>query len=195
MKLISKIASALLIGGSVALSTLPASAAPLPAVYSQGWSQHSVKPVWIRLGAGGSVMAHTWSWSSWTASKAQSTGTLWVNNCTPNCAKGKYSYHKIIVGLSAVKNHGSTPYFSQMTWNTPGYHVTGSPAGNTVTMFYLTLPGASIPGWLSCFPLSSKKTCYEPGQFCPSGDHKLTGLAGDGKFITCRNVNGWRWEA
>jgi hypothetical protein len=193
MRIIGNAIAALLLGGMLVLSAFPAQAAPLPSVYSQGWLQHSARPAWIRLGAGGSVMAHTWSWNTWNATTAKSAGTLWVNGCKPDCARGRFSYHKVSVTLTTVKKHGAVPYFLKMTWSTPGYKLPGS-GSSTATLFYVVLHGASIPGWASCFPLSSKKTCYEPGQFCPAGDRGMTGLAGDGKNVVCRNVNGWRWE-
>jgi hypothetical protein len=47
-----------------------------------------------------------------------------------------------------------------------------------------------------CYPTTSGGNCYEPGEFCPKADHGETGVAGDGKAITCTEVNGyWRWEA
>lgn len=46
----------------------------------------------------------------------------------------------------------------------------------------------------SCHPLSNKGTCYEPGEFCRKSDHGVTGVAGDGKTIICKDNDGWRWE-
>jgi hypothetical protein len=46
----------------------------------------------------------------------------------------------------------------------------------------------------SCYPLTSGGNCYEPGEYCRTSDHGATGVAGDGKSITCKDVNGWRWE-
>jgi hypothetical protein len=46
-----------------------------------------------------------------------------------------------------------------------------------------------------CHPLSNENTCYEPGEYCRDSDHGVTGVAGDGKSITCEDNNGWRWEA
>jgi hypothetical protein len=46
----------------------------------------------------------------------------------------------------------------------------------------------------ACYPLSSRGTCYEPGEYCPDADHGLTGIAGDGEAIICENNDGWRWE-
>lgn len=46
-----------------------------------------------------------------------------------------------------------------------------------------------------CYPKTSSGNCYEPGEYCPTADHGMTGVAGDGQRITCAYNNGWRWEA
>jgi hypothetical protein len=46
----------------------------------------------------------------------------------------------------------------------------------------------------SCHPLTNGGKCYEPGEICRNSDHGVTGLAGDGKVITCEDNDGWRWE-
>ncbi len=46
----------------------------------------------------------------------------------------------------------------------------------------------------ACHPLTNGGNCYEPGEFCRNVDHGASGVAGDGKAITCANNNGWRWE-
>jgi hypothetical protein len=45
-----------------------------------------------------------------------------------------------------------------------------------------------------CHPLSDEGTCYEPGEYCRDADHGMSGVAGDGKAITCEDNDGWRWE-
>jgi hypothetical protein len=45
-----------------------------------------------------------------------------------------------------------------------------------------------------CHPLSDAGTCYQPGEFCRTTDHGISGVAGDGKVITCEDNDGWRWE-
>ena len=45
-----------------------------------------------------------------------------------------------------------------------------------------------------CYPLSNEGTCYEPGEYCRETDHGASGVAGDGKAITCEDNDGWRWE-
>ncbi|MDX6421484.1 MAG: hypothetical protein QOG28_6104 [Trebonia sp.] len=46
----------------------------------------------------------------------------------------------------------------------------------------------------SCSPLTNGGNCYEPGEFCRNSDHGASGVAGDGKAITCDDNDGWRWE-
>jgi hypothetical protein len=109
-------------------------AALTPVIYNDaaGWSHPSVRPVWIVIGEGGAPAAHTWHWSSWGPKSATSTGTLWVNNCRPDCALGKTSYHHLVVTLSGVKYHNGRAYYSMMTWYTPGYRL-----GNDKTSTYV----------------------------------------------------------
>jgi hypothetical protein len=56
-----------------------------------------------------------------------------VDNCIPNCALGKESYHHLYVTLSGVKYHNGRAYYSQMTWYTPGYRTFGS-HGSTLVL-------------------------------------------------------------
>jgi hypothetical protein len=46
----------------------------------------------------------------------------------------------------------------------------------------------------SCTPLSNENTCYEPGEYCRTSDHGVTGVAADGKSIKYEDSDGWRWE-
>ena len=46
----------------------------------------------------------------------------------------------------------------------------------------------------SCSPIDDEGGCYEPGEYCRDSDHGATGVAGDGKTITCEDNDGWRWE-
>jgi hypothetical protein len=90
-------------------------------------------------------MAHTWWWNTWNSTVAKSTGTLWVDNCIPNCALGKESYHHLFVTLSGVKYHNGRAYYSQMTWYTPGYRTFGSHRSTLVLHF--STQGGTVPGW------------------------------------------------
>jgi hypothetical protein len=56
-------------------------------------------------------------------------------------------------------------------------------------------PSATHATSAGCYPKTSSGNCYEPGEFCSTAEHGETGVAGDGKTITCTDVNGyWRWE-
>jgi hypothetical protein len=50
------------------------------------------------------------------------------------------------------------------------------------------------PSPAGCYPLTNGGNCYEPGEFCRTSDHGMTGRAGDGETIVCEDNNGWRWE-
>ena len=93
--------------GTPAVMAGAASAAVTPVIYNyaSSWHNAAVRPPWIVIGQGGSPMAHTWWWNTWNSTVAKSTGTLWVDNCIPNCALGKESYHHLFVTLSGVKYH------------------------------------------------------------------------------------------
>ena len=104
----------------------PAHAAYQPVVYASvsGWTHPSTRPAWIYIGQGGSPMVHTWTWSTWGPTYAYSKGTLWLNNCKPNCALGRNSYYAVGVTLSGRKTHAGVMYYSHMTWRAAGHNYT-----------------------------------------------------------------------
>jgi hypothetical protein len=135
--------------GTPAVMAGTASAAVTPVIYNyaSGWNNPAVKPQWVLIGQGGSPMVHTWHWNTWTSVTAKSTGTLWTNNCVPNCAYGKTSYHKLYVTMSGVKYHNGRAYYSVMTWYTPGYHLYGYRTSTAVMHFSIAYSGATAPMW------------------------------------------------
>jgi len=45
--------------------------------------------------------------------------------------------------------------------------------------------------------VASSGNCYEPGEICPAKDHGMSGIAGDGKAITCSyypSSGTWHWK-
>ena len=57
-------------------------------------------------------------WVSWGPSAAFATGTEQINDCTPNCAAGKFINYPVLVDLwhpEALKGHPGTFYFSRAT--------------------------------------------------------------------------------
>lgn len=50
---------------------------------------------------------------------------------------------------------------------------------------------------VACHPQTSGGNCYEPGEFCSKAEHNESGVAGDGKSITCESPSSgttWHWE-
>jgi hypothetical protein len=60
-----------------------------------------------------------------------------------------------------------------------------------VTHPLVTSPPATTT---SCHPLTNGGKCYSPGEYCRTSDHGVSGVAGNGTSITCKDNNGWRWE-
>jgi len=124
-----------------------ASAAPVPVIYNYaaGWSNPAVRPHRVIIGQGGAPIAHTWWWNTWNSTVAKSAGTLWVDNCIPNCALGKTSYQKLYVTLSGVKWHKGWPYYSVDSvtgWSRP--HRSGRATGAPSPVASRTRPGPPL---------------------------------------------------
>jgi hypothetical protein len=45
-----------------------------------------------------------WHWQSWTGSSAFGTGTVWLDDCVPDCARGTYHSHNGSVLANRVRN-------------------------------------------------------------------------------------------
>jgi hypothetical protein len=65
----------------------------------------------------GDVLAHL-HWVSWGSGAAFATGIEQINNCTPNCAAGKFINYPILVNLwrpEPLPGHPGTSYFTRAT--------------------------------------------------------------------------------
>jgi hypothetical protein len=65
----------------------------------------------------GSVLGHL-QWSTWTAAKAVATGVHELNDCTPNCAEGKFIQYPVVVTLwrsEPVPGHAGERAFTMIT--------------------------------------------------------------------------------
>ena len=71
-------------------------------------------------------------------------------------------------------------------------HTTPAPVHTTPAAAPSPPPASTAPA--SCHPLTNGGNCYEPGEFCRASDHGVSGVAGDGEAITCKDNDGWRWE-
>lgn len=92
---------------------------------------------------------------------------------------------------SATPTHMPTPTHSAYVAPThtaaPTHHAYVAPT-------HIAAPAPTQAPAPSCYPQTSSGHCYEPGEFCPAKDQGMSGVAGDGKSITCEDNNGLRWE-
>ena len=96
--------------------------------------------------------------------------------------------HVVRAQLAARQADGSVKTY-EGTYQVNDSVITGS---NVAQMF--PTAGSSPGTGGGCYPTASTGNCYEPGEFCPHADAGTTGVAGDGKAITCEQVNGYyRW--
>ncbi|MGO9217566.1 MAG: hypothetical protein ACLP5E_07325 [Streptosporangiaceae bacterium] len=115
----------------------------LPVAYNgqDGWSQGTARLSTIYVG-GPDTFVRIQHWSQWTASSAFSRGTLWVDNCIPNCAAGHYTRYPAEVSLSRVAAHGEVNYFSRMRLRY--FHTSARDYG----FRWGTYRGATMPLWI-----------------------------------------------
>ncbi len=56
-------------------------------------------------------------------------------------------------------------------------------------------PSSAAPAPVGCHPKTPSGNCYEPGEYCPTSDAGVTGVAGDGKTIICELESGrYHWH-
>jgi hypothetical protein len=67
----------------------------------------AVKPAMITTSGDGSAYVDKITWSSWGGSRAAGSGTLEINNCNPNCARGTYTGYPATVTLDGLKPYGA----------------------------------------------------------------------------------------
>lgn len=94
---------------------------------------------------------------------------------------------------SATPTHTGTHRATHKATYAPTHQATHAPAAPAPTSQAAPAPTTQQAA-PSCYPTTSGGNCYEPGEYCPKADHGMSGVAGDGKSIICRDNNGWRWE-
>ena len=107
-------------GTAAALTTqssrLPlASRVRLPVAYNgvDGWSGGRVRLTVLYVG-GPDTFVRTTHWDHWTPASAVSHGTLWVDDCRPDCAAGHYHRYPATVTLSRAEHRAGVSFFSRM---------------------------------------------------------------------------------
>jgi hypothetical protein len=103
-------------------------------------------------------------------------------------ATGVHSQHATQPAAAVQKTH---PTRTQTTSAVSHAPAPSAPAPTTPAAV-VAPPASAAPA--SCHPLTNGSKCYEPGEYCRNADHGASGVAGDGKAITCENNDGWRWE-
>jgi hypothetical protein len=93
--------------------------------------------------------------------------------------------------LAAQQTDGSVRTYQGTYWVTDGvitrFAVALSPAESSPP------PSSAAPA--GCYPTAPSGNCYEPGEYCPTADAGMSGVAGDGKTITCVMESGrYHWH-
>jgi hypothetical protein len=132
--------------GAAALTFRTAGAAPasmtLPVAYNgaDGWHQGKARLPVIYIGES-NVFVRTPHWSGWSGSSAHTSGELWVNTCTPNCAAGHYRTYSARISFWGVTARDGVRYFSRMGLRYWHGHQ------RDYVFRWSVLPGATMPGW------------------------------------------------
>jgi len=88
---------------AVTVCTFPADGCSVP-----GAAQYmEVRPDQITDSGDGSGYVKDLVWSAWGSPQATATGTEEINNCTPNCAAGKFTGYPATVTLAGLRPYGT----------------------------------------------------------------------------------------
>jgi len=135
-------------GTAAALTTHPSLAPPgarhrLPVAYNglDGWQHGRARLAVIYVG-GATAFLRIRHWSHWTRTAAATQGTLWVDNCRPDCASGHYRTYRAQVTLSRVADRHGVRFFSRMRLR---YQHSGP---RDYRYRWGTYPGATAPLWI-----------------------------------------------
>jgi hypothetical protein len=108
-------------------------------------------------------------------------------------ATGVPSQHATQPAPAVQKTHPTRTQTTSAASHAPAPSAPAPSAPAPTTAAAVVAPPASAAP-ASCHPLTNGGNCYEPGEYCRNADHGASGVAGDGKAITCENNDGWRWE-
>ena len=137
-----------------AAAPAPTQVAALPTVATNNAitpGAQAVQPSAIYFSADGNGDLTRITWSSWTAHSAKGSGSINVNNCQPDCARGTTVNVPVSVALSAPTS-GSSPYFTAITLTDSSGHTNTYAAGSdglmrniSNAMYIADMPPASAP--------------------------------------------------
>jgi hypothetical protein len=135
--------------GTAAALTTHSSGAPmagrhrLPVAYNglDGWQHGRARLAVIYVG-GTTAFLRIRHWSHWASTAAATQGTLWVDNCRPDCASGHFRTYRAQVTLSRVADRDGVRFFSRMRLR---YQHSGP---RDYQYRWATYPGATAPLWI-----------------------------------------------
>ena len=132
-------------GGRADHLAVPACAgsARLPVGYNglDGW-QHGRARLSVIYVGGSTAFLRIKHWAQWSAASAATRGTLWVDNCRPDCASGDFRTYPAQVSLSRVADRKGVRFFSRMRLR---YQHDGP---RVYRYRWGTYPGATVPLWV-----------------------------------------------
>jgi hypothetical protein len=68
-----------------------------------------VRPAEIYISGDGSLFVKGIAWYGWGDATVTGYGTLWQNDCTPDCVQGTFSTVPATITLSVLSRYGSGP--------------------------------------------------------------------------------------
>jgi hypothetical protein len=105
---------------AVPLSDFKVCTFPADTCNSSNPSQMKTEPAQIVTTGDGSGYLKSLTWSGWGTATAQGTGTLEVDNCTPNCAQGTFTGYPATVTLTNPTAYGNgNQAYADMTVSAP----------------------------------------------------------------------------
>jgi hypothetical protein len=178
-------------------STAPATASASPSPFAHHQHRHpATAPAAVRAyyrAINNHNYAHAWhlggrfTGSSYSAFAAGFQGTahdkVSILSVTGNVVTAR---------LAARQTDGSVRTYQGTYWVTHGvitrFDVAPSSAAPPPPP-----PSSAAPA--GCHPLTPSGHCYEPGEYCPTADAGMSGVAGDGKTIICEFESGrYHWH-
>jgi hypothetical protein len=72
-------------------------------------------------------------WSSWKATSASGAGTATVNDCTPNCAAGKFHTYPVTITLGQPTSCNGRTVFTRLRWHFTRTKPPGQPRIGSIT--------------------------------------------------------------
>lgn len=64
-------------------------------------------------------------WHAWGSRTATATGNAVVNDCTPNCAAGRFHSYRVAVSAGTLRTCGRARYYARLTVDFPGARPAG----------------------------------------------------------------------